>query len=258
MRDGRVHRIISRQRVARHAGRSMWNGVRQIDNVSIGIEVVGFHNKPITSQQEIALAELLRQLQDIYGIPDEHVLTHSMVAYGRRNRWHRQSHRGRKRCGMLFAQSALRQRLGLESRPARDPDVAAGRLVVGDPYLATVLFSPEDEAVAVAEKRFEGPDADVITAERTAWFIARDQYADAGTVYVFPGGTRRRGDQIRDWSRIPPGTKVLVDQEGSGGIGSGGRSAGTAFRRARWRDPPTRPPPPSTSGPTASCCAEIR
>lgn len=230
MRDGRVHRIISRQRVARHAGLSMWDGVRRLDNVSLGIEVVGYHNKPITGPQELALAELLRQLQEIFGIPDGHVLTHSMVAYGNRNRWHRHAHRGRKRCGMLFAQSGLRQRLGLESRPARDPDVAAGRLIVGDPYLATVLFGPEDEAVAVAESRFEGPDADVITADRTAWFIARDQYAASSTVYVFPDGRRQRGNDIRDWSCIPRGTRVLVDQEVPGDRlwGEIGRDGGTA------------------------------
>jgi hypothetical protein len=213
LRDGRVHRIISRRRVARHAGLSMWDGTTNIDRHSIGIEVVGYHNRPITGQQEAALTELIRQLQSLYGIPDENVLTHSMVAYGKRNRWHRHAHRGRKRCGMLFAQSDLRARLGLEARPAFDPDVRAGRLVAADPYLATVLYATEETRVAAAEERFAGPDADVITKDRTAWFIARDQYADASTVYVFPDGRRKRGDEIRNWSRIPRGTRVLLDQD---------------------------------------------
>jgi hypothetical protein len=215
-RDGRVFRVIHHKREARHAGVSMWNGRKNIDQVSVGIEVVGYHNRPITGQQELALNELIRQLQSLYDLEDDAVLTHSMVAFGHRNRWHKHAHRGRKRCGMLFAQQALRERLGLESRPAFDPDVRAGRLVVGDPYLATLLYATERDAVAVAESRFEGPDANVITKDRTAWFIARDEYDAPSTVYVFPGGARKRGSEIRDWSRIPRGTRVMLDQELAG------------------------------------------
>jgi len=231
MRDGSVHRVISRSRVAKHAGCSMWCGREHLDEVSLGIEVVGYHNRPITGQQEAALHELLRQLQSVYDIDDDEVLTHSMVAYGKRNRWHKYAHRGRKRCGMLFAQQGLRERLGLEARPARDPDVEAGRLIVADPYLATLLYATEPQAVIVAESRFEGSDVNVITADRTAWFIAREEYASATTVYVLPGGQRRRGDEIRDWSRIPRGTRVLLDQELVNGqpwlvIGHDGGTAG--------------------------------
>jgi N-acetylmuramoyl-L-alanine amidase len=213
MTDGRVLRTIERQRIARHAGLSMWNGQQELDLVSIGIEVVGYHNRPLNGRQETALRELLRQLKTIYRIPDERVLSHSMVAYGNRNRWHRQPHRGRKRCGMLFAQPDLRERLGLASRPTRDPDVAAGRLINADPHLATVLYAPAREAQQVAAARFSGPEANVITADRTAWFIARDEFDHPHTVYVFPNGRRQRGNEIRDWSRIPAGTRVLLGQD---------------------------------------------
>ncbi|MDE0838484.1 MAG: N-acetylmuramoyl-L-alanine amidase, partial [Kiritimatiellae bacterium] len=60
---GRVYRIIDRVRVAYHAGRSMWNGRRNVDEVSIGIEIVGFHNKSLTSSQFAAVRELLKQLK---------------------------------------------------------------------------------------------------------------------------------------------------------------------------------------------------
>lgn len=213
MSDGRVRRVVKRHLVARHAGRSMWDGAEGLDDHTIGIEVVGYHNKPLADVQITALAELLRQLQSIYDIPDDHVLTHSMVAYGKPNRWHRHAHRGRKRCGMQFARPDLRARLGLDSRPLSDPDVAAGRLVEADPYLAKVLYAPAPEAEAVVAAEFEGPGTDVITATRTAWFIAREEYDAPTTVYVLPGGTRRRGDEIADWSRMPAGTRVLVDQE---------------------------------------------
>ncbi len=213
MTDGRVHRIIDRNRVARHAGLSMWNDRQDLDEVSLGIEIVGYHNRPLDARQIAALRELLRQLKSLYRISDERVLSHSMVAFGHRNRWHAHAHRGRKRCGMQFAQPELRARLGLTSRPTVDPDVAAGRLIVADPYLNTVLYAPAPLAERVAEARFEGPDVNVITAERTAWFIARDEFDHPRTVYVFPDGSRQRGNEIRDWGRLPSGTRVLLDQD---------------------------------------------
>jgi len=237
MHDGRVHRVIDRRRIATHAGYSVWDGRENIDEVSIGIEVVGFHNRGLTGAQITALRELLRQLQSIYDIPDERVVTHSMVAYGPPNRWHRHDHRGRKRCGMLFARPELRRQLGLDARPEQDPDVVSGRVVVADPDLATVLYGPEALAEHALEMHFSGPDANIVTANRSAWYIARDDYDAATTVYVFPGGARRRGDEIADWSRIPAGTRVLLDQEAPAAafwreLGRDGRTASELVGRA--------------------------
>jgi|GEM_PF-5654284 len=139
-RNGRVYKIIRKEKVAYHCGVSMWNGRRNIDNYSIGIEVVGYHNGTITEAQYATLRKLLTQLQRLYGIPDERVLAHCQVAYGEPNKWHRWPHRGRKRCGLLFTQPSVRNRLGLYRRALYDPDVAAGRLVVGDPYLAEKVY----------------------------------------------------------------------------------------------------------------------
>lgn len=209
--NGKTYRIIEKNRVAFHAGRSMWNGLTDIDNYSVGIELVGYHNKDITSAQYRALKEIIEELQRIYKIPDERVLTHSMVAYGSPNRWQKHSHRGRKRCGMLFAKSGVRSKLGLTSKPLYDPDVRARRLVDADPYLAKVLYgssSEQDTAVA----HFSGSDANVISANRSAWDIARDKYKSADTTYILPDGTKLRGDQIKDWRKVQPGTKVLLDE----------------------------------------------
>nr|MEE4266790.1 peptidoglycan recognition family protein [Candidatus Krumholzibacteria bacterium] len=213
--DGQVYRVIKRGKVAIHAGRSMWDGKDNLDRRSIGIEVVGYHNKPITGQQVTALKELLSQLQKIYKIPDERVLTHSMVAYGKPNRWHRKNHRGRKRCGMQFATPEVRRQLGLDKRPLFDPDVKAGRLINADPFLAKVLYAPDDEREPVLADLadLDDDEAPTITPTRSAWYIARDAYDAPSTVYVFPSGTRKRGDQINDWSMMPPGTRVLLEQE---------------------------------------------
>ena len=138
--SGRVYRIIDKAKIATHSGRSMWEGRSTLDNHSLGIEVSGYHNKDITAAQYEALKELLRQLKSLYNIPDERVLTHSMVAYGRPNQFHKENHRGRKRCGMIFADPKVRARLNLKTTPDRDPDVDAGRLMVADRELYVYLF----------------------------------------------------------------------------------------------------------------------
>lgn len=208
--SGEVYRIIDRRRIATHAGRSMWEGRSTIDNYSIGIEVVGFHDQDITAAQCVALHELLRQLRSLYRINDENILTHSMVAYGNPNRFHSKRHRGRKRCGMIFAHPDLRQRLGLSNGPAKDPDVTARRLTVADPELHRFLYH-----VPVLLASYPG-DSMVISEGANAWRIARERYDDPQTVYVYPDGRRLRGDEIREWDGIPTGTRVLFvdgDQE---------------------------------------------
>jgi len=209
--DGRVLKIIDRKRVAFHAGTSMWNGKVNIDNYSVGIEVQGTYYGDITAAQYCTLRDLLAELQEIYSITDDRVLTHSMVAYGTPNRWHSRPHRGRKRCGMLFAKTGVRAKLGLLRRPAYDPDVKAGRLVVGDPYLAQMLYgtAPEQDQAIV---HYVSPTANVISKDRSAWDISGDDYNSAKVLYMFPDKTQLRGNQIRDWKKIPVGTKVVPAQ----------------------------------------------
>jgi hypothetical protein len=141
---GVVHRIVDRNREAFHAGRSMWCGREECDSHSIGIEVVGFHDKPVTLAQLDAIRDLVAILKKEYRLTDVQVVCHSHVAYGAPNKWQRRNHRGRKRCGMLFAMPSVRQRLNLKSKPAYDPDVRAKRLTVGDPYLEKVLYGNVD------------------------------------------------------------------------------------------------------------------
>ena len=146
--DGGVYAIVDRDRVAFHAGRSMWNGKEDVDNFSIGIECVGYHDKPMPMVQLAAIRGLVRELKTMYRIPDYCVVCHSHVAYGSPNKWQKRKHRGRKRCGMLFAMPSVRRVLELKSRPAFDADTRAGRLAVGDDYLQTVLYGRTDTMLA--------------------------------------------------------------------------------------------------------------
>jgi len=211
-RDGRVTRLIDRHRIATHAGLSMWGGRRDLDEVSLGIEVSGYHDKEPTPAQRAAIRELLRQLQSLYEIPDDRVLTHSMVAYGAPNRFHAHAHRGRKRCAMVFADPEVRRRLGLTAAPQRDPDVAAGRLRPGDRELQRRLYPRRARRARVERAPAAHAPTNVITSHRTAWAIAGEAHARPTTVYVLPDGTRARGDAVRDWGEIPRGTRVLLDQ----------------------------------------------
>lgn len=148
--DGKIYAIVDRHRVAFHAGCSMWNGKKEVDTFSIGIECVGSYDKPMEQRQLAAIRDLVKWLQRIYGICDENVLTHSMVAYGERNRWHKQNHRGRKRCGMLFATPSVRRVLELRKRPAQDPDVTGKRLIVADRELQRNLYGGDPFAAKYA------------------------------------------------------------------------------------------------------------
>ena len=146
--EGSVYAIVDRDRVAFHAGRSMWNGKEDVDNFSIGIECVGYHDKSMPMPQIAAIRELVKDLQRMYRLPDYCVVCHSHVAYGSPNKWQKRKHRGRKRCGMLFAMPSVRRVLELKSRPAFDADTRSGRLTVGDDYLQKVLYGRTDTMLA--------------------------------------------------------------------------------------------------------------
>lgn len=234
---GIVYRIIDHRREAYHAGRSMWNGRANVDEFSVGIEICGYHDKPLNSAQYAALAALVGELKHTYKILDHNVLAHSHVAYGAPNKWHKRSHRGRKRCGMMFALPSVRARLNLKSRPLLDPDVRAGRLVVGDAYLAQVLYGsvPQKQAVATLSTQ----EMNVIAKGRSAWDIARDAYNDPTTLYIFPDGKQRRGNQVADFGLLPAGTKVVVNASGDNRaetyqvIGINGKAQDIAGEEAR-------------------------
>jgi len=212
---GTVYRIIDHNRVAYHAGVSMWNGRTHLDKFSLGIEVVGYHNKSITQSQYTTLKSLISELQGMYGISDKNVLTHSMVAYGVPNKWHKYKHRGRKRCGMQFATDSVRYKLGLTDRYLYDPDVRAGRLRVADSYLQSVLYRkrtslPQSSNIVSVDELSGHYETYVIIKGKSPWDIVGLNSKMPGTLYIFPDGQRYFAKDIKNWSKIPVGTKILV------------------------------------------------
>jgi hypothetical protein len=203
-RNGRTYRILDKKYVADHAGLSMWNGETDISQISIGIELVGYHYTPITDRQYRSVGMLIDILQRIYGLDDRAVLTHSQVAYGKPNRWFRKCQRGRKRCARNF----IREKAGLGATWQYDPDVRAGRLMA-DRQLSKIYYGRRKYYAKM-------DDANVITHTNTAWSIAGEDYDSQTTVYKFPGGHIYTGDQISHqigWDKIPAKTVVLLNQE---------------------------------------------
>ena len=206
-RDGRTFRTLDKKYVADHAGRSMWNGASNISRVSLGIELVGYHYTEITAAQYRSLSLLLELLQNIYGLKDRQVLTHSQVAYGIPNRWVREEHRGRKRCAKNFDRS----RADLRAAWAFDPDVRSGRLAA-DSELAAIYYGRGGSGPGATE-------SNVISASNAAWNIAGEDYDAETTQYRLPGGKIVPGNRIDGtvgWGRIPKGTVVLLNAEAPG------------------------------------------
>ena len=196
----------------------MWNRREDISDYSIGIELVGYHNDPFTEEQYDALKWLLGVLQKQYKIPDWDVLEHYRVAYGKPNRDVNKPHRGRKKDPGIFNFS--RSLAGLTSKDKRnnvlyDPDVQAGRLIP-DPDIDVARLEQTDSnkyAASVAAL-----SENIITAENSAWRIAREDYNSPNTVYRFPNGTVKRGHEITDWERMPVGTRLYLNREEAGEV----------------------------------------
>ncbi|MBI3190235.1 N-acetylmuramoyl-L-alanine amidase [archaeon] len=216
-KNGKIDRILKPKQISMGCGRSLWEGLYNLDNYSVNIEVEGYHNNGMTPKQYSSLKSFLSDLQKEYKVSDEDVIPHSQVAFGRPNKWHRRSHRGRKRCGMLFSTEKVREKLGLITKPRYDPDVAAGKLIIADKYLADVLYSGEDPSRKMPQiPESEDEDIAIRTIEKghTIWEYAGDEFDSETTIYLLENGMIRRGDELKKigyaFDKISPGLKIAV------------------------------------------------
>jgi len=201
-RDGQTYRILDEKFRAHHAGRSMWNGERNINRVSVGIELVGYHNGDITASQYKSVGLLIEILKNTYRLDDRAVLTHSQVAYIESAKLVPIDKRGRKHCARNFD----RKRAGLKPTWPYDPDVRAGRLQP-DPVLSSIFYGTRTQTGAKYPSY-------VIQRDKTAWQIAGDKYNSPDTIYKLPDGLLISGNRINKkigWDRIPAGTEVFIE-----------------------------------------------
>jgi N-acetylmuramoyl-L-alanine amidase len=82
--DGRLYRLVPEERRAWHAGVSFWKGERDINAVSIGVELVNpgheFGYRPFPEPQILALLTLLDEIRTRWSVPNARILGHSDVA----------------------------------------------------------------------------------------------------------------------------------------------------------------------------------
>ncbi len=108
-----------------HAGLSLWNGVKYLNQTSIGIEITGKHTDENVSLLQLKAVRHLIFYLRLYlflvegvAIPDTHIVTHSNVAINPDFKT-----RGRKGCAMNWAGKGLREYLGLNNSFKMDPDL---------------------------------------------------------------------------------------------------------------------------------------
>ncbi len=211
--DGTVYRILDPKYWANHAGVSMWNGLSDLSDYSVGIELEGFHNIPFEEAQYRSLRLLLNQLKERYRIEDRDVLEHYRIAYSKPNRFHSLNSRGRK--SDPGADNFDRAKAGLSGEYAQDPDVIAGRMLgsptITRPGVQVASATEEEEEEEDTSESAQSPTSPMIlhTGE-TAWKVAGAQYDAATTVYKFPNGAIFRGHEIRNWADVPLGTEVRL------------------------------------------------
>ncbi|MCH9049509.1 MAG: N-acetylmuramoyl-L-alanine amidase [Proteobacteria bacterium] len=86
--DGTTYRLVGEEERAWHAGEASWAGMRNINDVSIGIELVNpgheFGYLPFTQVQMDVFTDLAKGVIGRHPIPPSRVLGHSDVAPGRK------------------------------------------------------------------------------------------------------------------------------------------------------------------------------
>jgi N-acetylmuramoyl-L-alanine amidase len=86
--DGTILRLVPEARRAWHAGNSFWKGERDINAVSVGIEIVNpGHEWGYRAFPDVQIDAVIRLLDDVrtrWSIPDARILGHSDVAPARK------------------------------------------------------------------------------------------------------------------------------------------------------------------------------
>jgi len=200
-RLGAIYKILDEKYRANHAGLSMWKGETDINSVSVGIELVAYHNGEITDSQYRSVGHLIKALEKKYHLDDLSVLTHSQVAYAKPNEWVAYNHRGRKNCARNFS----RAKAGFGPTSPYDPDVKAGRLLPDEQL--TAIYYPE----SFQFKRVEL--AGVYESRMAVMGIAGESYNSPDTIYQLPSGFFISGNRVNEkigWDSLPEGTIIYA------------------------------------------------
>jgi N-acetylmuramoyl-L-alanine amidase len=82
--DGSIHQLVAEKQRAWHAGQSCWEGERDMNSVSIGIEIANggpdFGSPPFADAQIDAVIALAQDIIARHKIPPQRILAHSDIA----------------------------------------------------------------------------------------------------------------------------------------------------------------------------------
>jgi len=76
--------MVNDKYVAWHAGKSKWKKDKNLNNCSIGIELINNGNEAFPNKQIISLIKLLKKIITKYEIKINNVLGHSDISPGRK------------------------------------------------------------------------------------------------------------------------------------------------------------------------------
>jgi N-acetyl-anhydromuramyl-L-alanine amidase AmpD len=81
-KDGKIVQMVEDTARAWHAGVSELDGVRGVNDFSVGIEIVNLNDgrDPYTDAQYEAVANIIRHLREQYYLPDSRIVSHEHVA----------------------------------------------------------------------------------------------------------------------------------------------------------------------------------
>ncbi|ETO91203.1 MAG: N-acetylmuramoyl-L-alanine amidase [Candidatus Xenolissoclinum pacificiensis L6] len=83
-KDGDIHAMVPLQKAAFHAGVSTWKKYKNLNNYSVGIELVNSGYEPFTDNQYISVVETINLIRKSYPIQDSCILSHSDIAPDRK------------------------------------------------------------------------------------------------------------------------------------------------------------------------------
>ncbi|MBN8828004.1 MAG: N-acetylmuramoyl-L-alanine amidase [Sphingobacteriia bacterium] len=83
--DGKIFNLVDPNKKAFHAGMSFWRGKDNLNENSIGIEIVNNGNAPFTNAQVNSVIALCLHLKQLFPlIKDQNIIGHSDIAIGRK------------------------------------------------------------------------------------------------------------------------------------------------------------------------------
>ncbi len=174
---GAIWRLVPEGRCAFHAGLSCWQGQRDLNLVSIGVEIVNpgheWGYRPFPNAQMAAVERLCRNILSRHPIPPHRIVGHSDIAPDRKTD-----------PGELFDWARLaRNGIGVWPEPSRqqlDAVLDHARAIVNLEAIGyCVAPDIEEPAVAAFQRRFRAGQVDGIIDGETAMRLAEVQAAFA-------------------------------------------------------------------------------